>query len=287
MQTNFLRRSILECLLCTSIIASAQQKEILLWPNGAPGSEGKTGNEKLRIVDSDHVISNIHHPSVTLYLPVKEKATGAAVIVVPGGGHRELWITHEGCNPAKWLSGKGIAAFVLKYRLAKDTLSTYTVDKDELADIQRAIRLVRSRAKEWNIDTAKIGVMGFSAGGELAALSAMRFDNGNPNATDAIDHESSRPAFQALIYPGNSGRFEVVANSPPVFLVGGYNDRIDISAGIAEVYLKYKKANVPAELHIYSNAGHGFGIREKNQGAVAGWIDRFYEWLSDTGFLKK
>lgn len=274
------------CLLLTYMSASAQQ-EILLWPKGAPGSEGKTGNEKLRIVEADHVISNIHHPSVTLYLPAKEKATGAAVIIAPGGGHRELWITHEGYNPAKWFSDRGIAAFVLKYRLARDTLSTYTIDKDELADMQRAIRLVRSRAKEWGIDTARIGVMGFSAGGEVAALSAMRFDNGNADATDAIDRQSSRPAFQALIYPGNSGRFEVVANAPPVFLVGGYGDRNDIAIGVAEVYIKYKKANVPAELHIYSNAGHGFGMRPKNTGAVTGWASRFEEWLGDQGFLKK
>lgn len=283
----FFKTSTLASLLIISVLASAQQNEILLWQNGAPGSEGKTGSEKLRIVEGDHVISNIHHPSVTVYLPAREKATGAAVIIAPGGGHRELWITHEGYNVAKWLSERGIAAFVLKYRLAKDTLSTYTVDKDELADIQRAIRLVRHNAKEWNIDTAKIGVMGFSAGGELAALSAMRFDNGNSNAGDAVDRESSRPAFQGLIYPGNSARFEVANNAPPLFIVGGYNDRNDISIGVAEVYVKYKKAGVPAELHIYSNAGHGFGIREKNKGAVAGWIDRFYDWLGDRGFLKK
>jgi acetyl esterase/lipase len=277
---------LLVTLLLSGLFASAQQ-EILLWPNGAPGSEGKTGDEKLKVVEDDHVISNIHHPSVTTYLPATGKATGAAVIIAPGGGHRELWITHEGYNPAKWFSDRGIAAFVLKYRLAHDTLSTYTIDKDELADIQRAIRLVRSRAKEWGIDTARIGVMGFSAGGELAALSAMRFDNGNQNATDPVDRQGSRPAFQALIYPGNSGRFEVVNNAPPVFLVGGYNDRADISEGIAEVYLKYKKAGVSAELHIYSNAGHGFGMRPKNTGAVAGWPSRFEEWLSDRGFLKK
>ncbi|MEP7144862.1 MAG: alpha/beta hydrolase, partial [Ferruginibacter sp.] len=238
-------------------------------------------------VETDHVISNIHHPSITPYIPSSQKATGAAVIIAPGGGHRELWITHEGYNPAKWFSDRGIAAFVLKYRLAHDTLSTYTIDKDELADIQRAIRLVRSRAKEWDIDTARIGVMGFSAGGEVAALSAMHFDNGNATATDAVDQQSSRPAFQALIYPGNSERFEVVANAPPVFLVGGFNDRADIAQGIAEVYIKYKKANVPAELHIYSNAGHGFGMREKNTGAVTGWPSRFEEWMSDRGLLKK
>ena len=287
MKMNLRLKAMLAFLLLTCMITSAQLKEISLWSNGAPGSEGKTGKEKIRTVGNDQVVSNIHNPSVTPYLPIKEKATGAAVIIAPGGGHRELWITHEGYNEAKWLSDRGVAAFVLKYRLARDSNSTYTIDKDELADIQRAIRLIRSRSKEWNIDTARIGVMGFSAGGEVAALSAMRFDFGNAAATDPIDRESSRPAFQALIYPGNSGRFEVAPNAPPVFLVGGYNDRPDIAEGIAQVYLKYKKANVPAELHIYSGAGHGFGMRERNKGAVAGWIDRFYDWLSDRGFLKK
>lgn len=264
-----------------------EPKEILLWPNGAPGSEGKTGQEKIRISEQgDHVVSNIHRPSITPYLPEREKATGAAVIIAPGGGHRELWIDHEGYNPAKWLRDRGIATFVLKYRLARDTGSTYTIDKDELADIQRAIRLVKSRAKEWNIDTARVGVMGFSAGGELAALSAMLFDNGQPDAKDTIEKQSSRPAFQALIYPGGSNRFEVTKNAPPVFLVAGYNDRADIAEGIAQVYLKYKKAGVPAELHIYSRAGHGFGMREKDRGASAGWPSRFQEWLLDQGFLK-
>lgn len=283
MQLN-LKRLLFVFMLFIAMTASAQQKEILLWPDGAPGSEGKTGNEKVRIYEGEQILSNIHHPSITAFLPAKEKTTGTAVIVIPGGGHREIWITHEGYNIAKWLNEKGIAAFVLKYRLARDTNSTYTVDKEELADIQRAIRLVRSRSKEWNVDTARLGVMGFSAGGEVAALSAMRFDNGNSNATDVIEKESSRPAFQALIYPGNSKRFEVVNNTPPVFLLAGYND--EIAKGIVDVYLKYKNANVPAELHIYSNAGHGFGLREKNTGAVTGWIDRFYEWLLDRELVK-
>lgn len=287
MQNRFLTTTMTICLLVISTVLIAQQKEIPLWPGVAPGSEGKTGKEKIRVVEDDQVISNIHNPSITPYFPSKENATGAAVIIAPGGGHRELWITHEGYNVAKWVSEKGITAFVLKYRLARDSNSTYTIDKDELADIQRAIRLVRSRAKEWNIDTARIGVMGFSAGGEVAALSAMRFDNGDSNAADIINRQSSRPAFQALIYPGGSSRFEVVPNAPPLFLVGGYNDRPDIAEGIAQVYIKYKKANVPAELHIYSDAGHGFGLRPRNRGAVTGWIARFEEWLNDRGFMKK
>ena len=285
MQIHSLRKLLAASLLLASTVTVAQQKEVLLWPNGAPGSEEKTGNEKIRLYEGEQIFSNIHRPSITIYLPAKEKATGTAVVIAPGGGYRELWMTHEGYNMAKWLREKGIAAFILKYRLPRDTNSTYRLETESLSDIQRAIRLVRSRAKEWNVDTARIGVMGFSAGGEVAALAAMRFDYGNPSATDAIDRESSRPAFQALIYPANARKYEVAANAPPVFLLAGYNDRI--AYGIVDAYIKYREAGVPAELHIYSNAAHGFGVREKNTGAVAGWIDRFYDWLSDREFLKK
>jgi endo-1,4-beta-xylanase len=287
MKIRTLCLGLLSCLFLASFVSPEDLKEIPLWAKGAPGSEGKTGIEKVRVAETgDHVITNIHSPSIIPYIPSRENATGAAVIIAPGGGHRELWIDHEGHNPAKWLREIGVAAFVLKYRLAREEGSTYTVEGHELADIKRAIRLVRSRAKEWGIDTARIGVMGFSAGGEVAALAAMRFDEGNKTATDGIARERSRPAFQALIYPGGSDKFVVTKNSPPLFLLGGYGDRADIAEGLAQVYINYKRAGIPAELHIYSNAGHGFGIRQSNQGAVSGWSQRFADWLGDRGFLK-
>lgn len=275
-------------LLSISVFCQEQPKEIPLWPNGAPGSEGKSGKEAIRITaDGEHVISNVHNPSLTPYLPTgdKTKTPRAAVIVIPGGGHRELWVDHEGHNLAQWLRDRGIAAFVLKYRLAREPNSTYTVDDQALADTKRAIRLVRRRAAEWNIAPTRVGVIGFSAGGELAALSGMRFDSGNKEAVDSVERENSRPDFQALIYPGSSGRIAVTKDSPPAFLVCGYKDRPDISQGLAEVYLKFKAAGVPAELHIYASAGHGFGVREKNHEAFGSWPARFQEWLSDSGFL--
>ena len=278
----------LAVVLLSSSLYAQDNKEILLWPNGAPGSEGKAGKEKIRIAEGgDHVVSGINHPSVTPFLPTKEKNTGVAIIIAPGGGHRELWIDHEGYNEAQWFRERGIATFVLKYRLAKEDSSTYSVDGNAVPDMQRAIRLIKSKAKEWGIDTAKIGVMGFSAGGEVAALSAMRFDDGKADAADIIEQQSSRPAFQALIYPGSSSRFAVSKNSPPLFIACGYKDRPDISKGMAELYLKYKEAGVPAELHIYANAGHGFGMRPTDKGAVAGWPLRLKEWLEDIGMMKK
>jgi len=274
------------CYACVAMAQDIMPNEILLWPNGAPGSEGKTGVEIIRITDQgDHVLSNIHKPSITAYLPPADKNTGTAIIVIPGGGHSELWITHEGYNPAQWFMQHGISAFVLKYRLAKEKNSTYTIDKDELADLQRAIRMVRSRARDWHIDTAKIGVIGFSAGGELAALSAMRFSKGDVDATDPISRESDKPDFQALIYPGNIGRYTVSPNSPPVFIAAGNDDRPDISEGVAQLYLKYKEAKIPAELHIYAKTGHGFGIRATNKGAVTEWPSEILLWMRDIGFF--
>ena len=272
----------------TLLQAANQPRELRLWTNDAPGSEGRTDEEQIRIADNgERVVSNIHKPSITPYLPAADKATGCAVIVAPGGGHRELWSDHEGHNVARWLSEHGIAAFVLKYRLARETNSNYTVDGHALADMQRALRLVRSRATEWGIVTNRIGVMGFSAGGELAFLSAMRFEPGESDATDSVARQSSRPDFQALIYPGSSRRIEPATNSPPVFLVCGYKDRPDISEGLAGVYLKFKQLKVPAELHIYSGSGHGFGLRANTTQPVGKWIERFEEWLADGGFLKR
>lgn len=279
---------LLALLLPVAIVTAVEPLEILLWPDGAPGSEGKTSKETVRVTDrSEHVVSNVHAPTVTPYLPSKDKATGAAVIVIPGGGHRELWMDHEGRNFAQWLSDHGIAAFVLKYRLARETNSTYRIDVEALADTQRAVRLVRSRAQEWNIDPARIGAVGFSAGGELVSLACARFDNGRTDAVDPIERQPSRPNFQGLIYPGRSGDVQPTKDSPPAFLACAYNDRKDISEGLAEVYLRFKRAGAPAELHIYSSGGHGFGMRSANRKPVASWVTRFDEWLVDSGFVKR
>src|SRR5437867_5634111 len=275
-------------LLFTTLVAASEQQEISHWPGGAPGSEGKTDQEIVQGgTNGERSVYRINNPSITPYLPPKDKANGAAVIVIPGGGHRVLAIDHEGYNVAQWLSERGIAAFVLKYRLARETNSTYQVEVHALADTQRAIRLVRSRAQEWGIDPARVGVMGFSAGGELAAFASMRFDNGVEDAADELDRQNSRPAFQALIYPGSSRKIELSKDSPPAFLACAYNDRPDIAEGLAEVYLRFKRAGVPAELHIYGSGGLGFGVRASNRKPVATWPARFEEWLGDNGFLQR
>jgi acetyl esterase/lipase len=265
----------------------AQHEPVPLWAAGAPGSEGKTAPETVVVnAEGERIVSTIHKPSITPYLPRPGIATGAAMIIAPGGGHYQLSIDHEGYDVAKWLSGHGVAAFVLKYRLAREKGSTYTVEGDELADIQRAIRLVRSRATEWKVDPARVGVMGFSAGGELAVLASTLYDDGKPGATDAIDREGSKPAFQALLYPGLPQEIKLTKETPPAFLLCGAEDRENISQGLPEYYLSLRKAGVSAELHVYASVGHGFGLRLSNHGSYSEWPSLFLAWLDTKGFLK-
>jgi len=261
---------------------------VLLWPNGAPGSEGKTDPEKPSTTSTNlSSITTVHKPSLTLYLPSKETATKAAVIVIPGGGHRMLAIEHEGYAVGRWLQDRGIAAFVLKYRLAREEGSTYDVEKHALADTQRAIRLVRSKANEWDVDPKRVGVLGFSAGGELAALASIRESGPIADAPDPIDRQGARPDFQALLYPAIPKDMKPTKDTPPAFLACGFGDRQNISEGLPNLYLLFKQAGVPTDLHVYAGAGHGFGIRETDKSPAAAWPARFREWLDDRGFLGK
>lgn len=264
------------------LLTSASAESLPLWPNGAPGSESRK-DEPEKMEKSN--ITNVHQPSLTPYLPEAGKATGTAVIICPGGGHAKLCVGHEGFALGEWFQQQGIAAFVLKYRLSKEPGSTYTLEGHSMDDTRRAIRLVRSRAKEWGIKPDRVGILGFSAGGELAAYSAMWPKVGDPAAADVIEREDSRPDFQGLIYPGKSGTFTAEKGMPPVFIACGYGDRPDIAEGMASLYLKYKAAGVKSELHIYSNAGHGFGYRPGTKTAAGAWVDRFKEWLVDSGLL--
>jgi acetyl esterase/lipase len=253
----------------------------LLWPQGAPGSQATVGEEKLRLNDfGEHIVSNVHAPSVTIYLPAVGKTTGSSVIVIPGGGHKELWMDHEGYRVAEFLANHGIAAFVLKYRLAREPGSTYTVEGHALADVQRAVRWVRSHSVQWRLDPKRVGVMGFSAGGELAALAASRSDPGAPNSDDVVERQSSRPSFQALLYPSIPPGLSFSPQTPPAFLLGGSEDQPAISQGLAELYLALRRAGGQAELHLYEGVGHGFGLRATNTGPVAEWPERFLEWFA-------
>jgi acetyl esterase/lipase len=274
-------------LFCSAAGLTAQHPITYLWPKDAPGSEGKTElPESVRISpEGFQVVTNINRPSITAYFPDAASATGTAVLVIPGGGHSEIWIDHEGYAVAACLSEHGIAAFVLKYRLARQKDSTYTVEGTELQDAQRALRLIRGRAGEWHVNPDRIGVIGFSAGGELAALAGTRVDAGDPGATDPIDRLTSRPAFQGLFYPGIPQDMRLSKDTPPAFLACGADDRPGIAEGLPALYLQMKHSGVPAELHIFAGTGHGFGIRNGLKPNVSDWPDLFFRWLSASGFI--
>jgi endo-1,4-beta-xylanase len=180
-----------------------------------------------------------------------------------------------------------VAAFILKYRLAREEGSTYTIEGTELQDIQRAVRTVRSRAQEWGVYPDRIGVIGFSAGGELAVLASTRFNSGTSGSADPIERESSRPNFQGLIYPGLPHDMNLSAETPPAFLACGEDDRPDIYQGVPKLYLALKTAGVSTELHVYAHTGHGFGLRASNPSPVSGWIQNFLDWMGIQGMLKR
>ncbi|MBI4907482.1 MAG: alpha/beta hydrolase fold domain-containing protein [Acidobacteria bacterium] len=171
-------------------------------------------------------------------------------------------------------------------RLARAKGSAYKIEGESLADMLRAVRVVKSRAAEFGVNPERVGVMGFSAGGELAALAAVRFDTGAAESPDAVERVSSRPAFQALVYPAIPKEMKLSKDTPAAFLLCGENDRRNISQGLPELYLEMKKAGANAELHVYTGVGHGFGLRPTSKGAVAAWPARFVEFLGTRGMLK-
>ena len=226
--------------------------------------------------EGDHVVSNVHRPSITVYLP--QKHSGVSVIVVPGGGHRELWADHEGHNEARFLNEHGIAAFVLQYRLARDKDSTYTIEGDALNDLKRAIRTVRSRA-EWSADTRRIGAMGFSAGGQLVALAATRADAGDAAAKDSIDRAASKLDFAALVYPGTWADLAIDANTPPMWLLCGSDDRPEVVAAT----LKQGSRTLPVTYPMSAVWEGSPGLHVGERSGIRPW---HVAWLEpDTGVL--
>lgn len=267
-----------------------------LWSQGAPGFESKKDvKESVDWRQEPDIVfpvtSGIHNPSITPYLPAKGKATGAAVIIAPGGGHMFLTMDREGYDLGQWLADHGVAAFVLKYRLARDNSNPkgaaqpYTIDQHALADAQRAIRLIRSRASEWGVNPARVGILGFSAGGEVALLAGTHFDAGKADAADAVERQSSRPDFFVPVYPGGLQRTDLnlSKDTPPAFLLCAYDDRMPEQ--LSQFFVALKKAGVNAEIHIYNSGGHGFGVRDRPI-AVSKWPQRLVEWMGDLGLLK-
>jgi len=249
--------------------------EIPLWVGGAPGAEDAPDVSQ---PSDDPALPKkftvVHHPSVYVFLAPKDKANGVAVVVAPGGGHSQLVIDKEGWEVADWLNKHGIAAFVLKYRLARAPNSHYTVAEDAWEDASQAMRLVRKQAAEWNIDPKRVGFMGFSAGGELAALMETHF---------AAD---TRPDFAVVVYPGfKPGAVTVPKDAPPTFLVCADDDPSHVVTTV-NLYLDLQKQGVSSEMHIYASGKHGFGLRAPATMPVSTWTDRLWEWMGNRGFVK-
>jgi len=274
-------------ILLAAAAFAAEPREIPLYPGAAPGSENATYAEQETIGQQDHVrrIANVTHPVLLEYLPESAKATGTAWIVCPGGGFRYLAIDYEGTDLARWLNSNGVAAFVLKYRVMRtgndgekdpatmrDRLQTATAFA--LADGQQAVRVVRSRAAEWGIAPDRIGIIGFSAGGYVAAAVALHHD------------AASRPNFAAPIYPALPPDITVPADAPPLFLVHADDDATLSSVdNTVRLYTAWKTATITSEMHIYLKGSHGFGMRKLGL-PTDSWVDRFHDWLGLEGLLK-
>jgi acetyl esterase/lipase len=254
-----------------------------IWPHGAPGAEAHVHDPE--IVENTYVRS-VHNPNLTVFRADPNHANGAAVVIAPGGGHRMLVFVNEGIMPAKTLNRFGITVFVLKYRLAREAGSTYSVERDAAADARRAIRWVRAHASDYGVDPHRIGLMGFSAGGELVSLVA---DNPEPPrswAPDAIDRLSARPDFQILIYPGPLGiPARQIAGAPPAFIAAGALDTCCEPPSMA-LFDQLRSAGISAELHVFAGTDHGFNVAMHNERvSIQHWPDRLFDWLSDEGWL--
>lgn len=273
---------ILAILACA--VAQTTPLVVPLWPNGAPGFESRRNEPEQA---KDWWVKNIHNPSITAFLPPKEKATGAAVLIFPGGGHRELVFDAEGRDAAVFLNSIGVAAFVLKYRLAREENSSYQLGVHARDDAYRAMRLIRRRAEEWGVDPNRVGTLGFSAGGEVAAWVAYESGAGDASAKDPIDRLSGKPNFQMLVYPGPLGiPATIPADAPPTFAVVANDD--GLAGVIVSLLGRYRSAKVPIEVHIYAQGNHAFNMGQRTSlASVKGWPQRMADWMLDSGYLKK
>jgi acetyl esterase/lipase len=281
MRTRFL--TILLALLAAHPAFAADPPVVPIWQHGAPGSQSYA--RQAEIVENTYVRS-VHNPTLTVFRPDPAHANGAAVVIVPGGGHRMLVFVNEGIMPAKTLNRFGITTFVLKYRLARETGSSYSIEGDAAADARRAIRWVRAHAAEYGVDPKRVGLMGFSAGGELVSLAADNPERARGWTLDAVDRQSARPDFQILVYPGPLGiPGQKVADAPPAFITSGTLDQCCTPPALA-LYAQLREAKVSAELHLFASTDHGFNVAMHNERvSIQHWPDRLFDWLSDEGWL--
>lgn len=271
-------------LIAAALSVQTAPIHLVLWANGAPGSEARRNEPEQA---KDWWVKNIHNPSIDVFLPPKDKATGAAVVIFPGGGHNQLVYPPEGTEPAQFLAKQGLVAIAVKYRLFREPGSTYTFENATVPDSYRAMRQVRAHAAEWGIDPKRIGAMGFSAGGENVSGIAFGPGLGDPNASDPVERESGRPDFIVEIYPGPLGiPKEIGKNPPPAFLLISNDDDGHMDP-VLDLMNKYRKVKGSMEAHILAGGGHGFNMGNRSKlTAVNTWPQRLVDWLADTGISK-
>ena len=291
--------------MCITMGSVFSQNEIVpLWDNEIPNSQK---SDEVEIIEKKEItrISKVQVPTIEVYLPAERSNTGKAVVICPGGGYHFLSYDWEGTDIAKWLNSKGIAAFVLKYRLPNSESIKVSYEAP-LQDVQRAMRLVRFHAEKWGVKVDEVGVFGFSAGGHLASSLGTQFDSPNNFKETEIDLISARPDFMALIYPvvtmkndfvhkgsreallGKNPSYELIEkfsnglqvtkNTPPTFLVHSGDDQAVPVENSLHFYKALKDNDVKAEMHIYPSGGHGYSLAI-GRGHLQTWTDRLYDWL--------
>jgi acetyl esterase/lipase len=284
-------------LACRGAAGADKPLTVDLWPGKPPGDKADVGDEKVLENKPGEKevkrITNVSHPTLTVFRPDPGKDTGAAVVIAPGGGYNILAWDLEGEEVAAWLNSLGVTGVVLKYRVPRRPDSPKDAAPPQaLMDAQRAVSLVRSKAKEWNLDPKRIGMLGFSAGGHLTAWTATNFDKRSYESIDEVDRVSCRPDFAILIYPAYlvlkdkdelAPDIRVGKETPPMFFAHAGDDRVRPENSVI-LYRALHGLGVPAELHVFASGGHGFGLRPSKQ-PCSTWPQRCGDWLKAQGFL--
>lgn len=280
-------------ILALLLQASDVPKPLDLWPGKPPGDPDGIEEKHTPGDRGFKKVESTAQPTIAVYAPAKDRNTGAAIVVAPGGGYRMLAFEHEGTQVGEWLAAAGITAVLLKYRVPQRPGDGE--NKAPLQDAQRAISLTRSRAAEWGIDPARIGILGFSAGGHLAANASTNYDRRAYDPVDDADKASCRPDFAVLIYPGGvldkedktklSAQMRITKETPPCFLAVSTDDK-GSAAGTIRLFQGLRDAGVSAELHVFATGGHGWGMRKSDQ-TFGGWTARCEEWMRARGLLRK
>ena len=288
-------KPLLVSFLVIASFASAAPVTVKLWPNGAPEPAGFRAKAETDEKKADGIrrVGEVSEPTLTVYRP--EKLNGTAVLVCPGGGYSILAMEHEGTQVCEWLNSIGVTGVLLKYRVPKR--SAADPGKEPLQDAQRAMGIIRHRAVEWGINPDRVGMLGFSAGGHLCVMATLHANERTYERDAALDVDDATPNFSIPIYPAylvaKENTFQllpeikVTAKSPPMCLIHAHDDKgVTSPSGSALLYLEYKKLNLPAELHIYTKGGHGFGMKQSGL-PVADWAIRAGEWMASMGWAEK